>query len=409
METMFTRSKSLCLATLLIGPCAGAVELHGLVDARAVAVDASTSWLHEGMGKLRYDRSGLRLGQATLAADADLADTVSATIVANASDDRRGALGVNEAFLSWNPLPNGPWKARLKAGAFFPVTSMELDYDSVGWTPTRTVSSSAINSWIGEELRTKGIELNLSRNGRLAGSPHDFGLTAAVFGWNDEAGALLAWRGWTVSERITSLTEPLRLPDLPVYRRGGGLWQNRTIHPFHEIDHRLGYYLSANYAWRGLLEVNAMHYDNRANPNTIEDGQWGWTTRFKHLGLRLHPGAAWELAAQAMQGSTLVGRDAVYADFGAWYALASHRLGPGQATIRYDHFSADEEDDILPQDPNSEHGHALALAYALDLNPSFTLVTEFLQVNSERPARALLHTDPHQRERSLTVSLRYHF
>ncbi len=409
METMYIHAKALCLAMLLAGPCARAVELHGLVDLRAAAVDASTSWLHGGLGKLRYDRSGLRLGQATLAADAELADTVGATIVANASDDRRGAFGVNEAFLSWNPVPSGPWKARLKAGAFFPVTSMELDYASVGWTPTRTVSSSAINSWIGEELRTRGIELNLSRNGRLAGSPHDFGLTAAVFGWNDETGTLLAWRGWTVSERITSLHESLPLADLPVYRDDGDLWQTRNIHPFREIDHRQGYYLSAHYAWRGMLELTAMHYDNRANPRAIVDAQWAWATRFKHLGLRLHPGAGWELAAQAMLGSTLVGRRAVYADVAAWYVLASHRFGPGQATIRYDRFRVDEEDDILPQDPNSEHGNALALAYALDLNPSFTLVSEFLQVNSERPARALIHTDPRQRERSLTVSLRYHF
>ena len=409
METMLISPKTFLLLAALAAPWAAAVELHGQVDVRAVAADASSSWLHGGLGKLRYDRSGVRLGQATLAADADLTDTLAATIVAHGSDDRRGALGVNEAYLGWNPLPDGPWKTRVKAGAFFPVTSLELDYDSVGWTPARTVSSAAINSWIGEELRTKGIEVNFSRNGRLAGSPHDFGVTAALFGWNDETGTLLAWRGWTVSDRITSLSEPLRLADLPVYRKGGELWQNRTIHPFREIDGRLGYYLSASYAYRGMLELTAMHYDNRADSNAIEDRQWSWRTRFNHLGLRLRPGAGWEVVAQAMQGSTLLGSNEVYADYASWFALASHRLGPGQATVRYDRFSVDEEDDILPQDPNSERGHAVALAYALDLSPSFTLVTEFLRVKSERPARALIDTAPRQNERSLTVSLRYHF
>ena len=234
---------SLALAAVL-APCAAAVQLHGQLDVRAVAADASQGWLKGGLGKLRYGESGLRLGQASLALEADPFDTVSATVIANASDDRRGAFGVNEAYLAWSPVPSGPWRARVKAGAFFPVTSLELDYDSVGWTPANTVSSSAINSWIGEEVRTKGLELTVSRNGRMAGSPHDFSLTAALYGWNDETGTLLAWRGWTVSERITSLTEPLVLPDLPAYRRGGSIYQTRWIHPFREIDDRLGYYVS---------------------------------------------------------------------------------------------------------------------------------------------------------------------
>ncbi|MFP5389930.1 MAG: hypothetical protein ACLGI6_00060 [Gammaproteobacteria bacterium] len=392
---------------------ARALDLHGVVDLRAAAVSASPSWLHGGMGKLRYDDSGVRLGQATLEASGELLDQVvdnlSATVVANIHDDRRGAAGVNEAFISWNPVPGGPWKTRVKAGAFFPVTSLELDYDSVGWTPTRTVSSSAINSWIGEELRTKGIELTFSRNGRLAGSPHDFSITAALYKWNDETGTLLAWRGWSISERITSLTEPLPLPDLPVYREGTGfIDQTRAIHPFREIDDRTGFYVSSTYAWRGWLELTAMHYDNRANPMAYEDDQWGWTTRFNHVGLRARPGNGWEWVLQAMDGSTLVGPRGVNARYRSWFALASHALGPGTATLRYDHFGI-SEDDIAPADPNTEHGHALALAYALELRPEWTLVTEALRVDSTRAARALIGVAPRQRERSLSVSLRYRF
>ncbi len=392
-------------------PAARAIEVHGLVDLRAVAVDASPSWLHEGLGKLRYDQSGLRLGQATVSAAADLSDTVSATVVANASDDRRGLLGVNEAWLGWNPIPGGAWKTRVKAGAFFPASSLELDYDSVGWTPSRTVSSSAINSWIGEELRTKGLEWTVQRNGRLAGSPHDVGLSAAVFGWNDETGTLLAWRGWTLSERITSLTEPLRLSGLPVYASGGPLArQSQTIHPFREIDDRLGYYVGASYGYQGWITLTAMQYDNRANPLIVEDRQYSWRTRFQHLGVRLLPGAGWELLAQAMRGSTLMGRDAVYVNFDSWFLLASHRLGPGLATVRYDHFAVKEdEDDRIARDPNMEHGRALALAYALELTDSLNLVCELLQVKSERPARALIGVAPQQDERSLTASLRWHF
>ena len=44
----------------------------------------------------------------------------------------------------------------VKAGAFFPTISLEND--DLGWTSPYTLTPSAINSWIGEELRTIGSE-----------------------------------------------------------------------------------------------------------------------------------------------------------------------------------------------------------------------------------------------------------
>ena len=44
----------------------------------------------------------------------------------------------------------------VKAGAFFPAISLEND--DLGWTSPYTLTPSAINSWIGEELRTIGSE-----------------------------------------------------------------------------------------------------------------------------------------------------------------------------------------------------------------------------------------------------------
>jgi hypothetical protein len=406
------RSCQICFAAVatVCGAAVHAVELHGLLEGRLSAVDAPTSWTDGGLGKLRSSDSGLSLGQAMLRADADVLDTVGAAVVFNAADDRRGVVGINEAWLSWNPVPQGAWKSRLKAGAFFPVTSVEIDYDSVGWTPSRTISSSAINSWIGEELRTKGVEWTLSRNGRLADSPHNFSLTAALFNGNDPAGTLLGWRGWSISDRITSLSEPLTLPDLPVYRPTGIVFrQSRTIHLFRELDGRIGYYASASYGYRDRIEVAAMHYDNRANPLVVQDHQYGWDTRFNHVSLRAKPGGGWEVLAQAMSGNTIMGPNALNASFRSWFALASHRFGPaGNITVRCDHFRISEAD-RLPSDPNTEHGHALALAYSHDLGQSLSLVTEILNVQSERPARALIGSAPDQRERSLSTALRWRF
>lgn len=388
-----------------------ALEFSGLLDLRGLATDTQRSWTREGSGKTRVDAhsSTLRLGQAVLRTQAEFTDTLTGTLVLNAYDERAGLVDATEAFVQWSPVPVGPWKLRLKAGAFFPASSVEIDYDSTGWTPTRTLSSAAINSWIGEEIRSKGIELNLLRKGRSVGSPHDYGFTVAVFGGNDPAGTLLAWRGWSVSDRITGLREPLRLPDLPVFRAGAALAsQDRTLHIAREIDQRPGFYLGAQYAYKQSLELAAQHYDNRGDPLVLQDGQYAWNTWFDHASLRWKPGGHWDVLAQVMRGQTLMGPAAVQLGFRSAYILVSHPLGTGQLSARLDHFDT-RENDILPDDPNDETGRALAVAYRHPLSTSVNLVTELLVVRSQRGARTLIHEPVRQHENSLTSALQWRF
>ena len=257
----YLRPVWLC-ALLCTGWQAHAIEIRGLVDLRVGSSDATRSWTRDGLDKTRFDRDAgnIRLGQAFLRIDGEVANDVSASVVASASDDRRRLVDITEASLGWNPVPSSAWKTRVKFGAFFPVTSLEIDYDSIGWTPARTISSSAINSWIGEELRTQGVELTMTRKGVTEASAHDYGFTLALLGRNDPIGSLLAWRGWSISDRITGLTESIRLADLPVYRPGGGLpQQNRSIRIARELDYRPGFYVGAHYAYMGWLSVNALH------------------------------------------------------------------------------------------------------------------------------------------------------
>lgn len=403
--------RPLLCAFLASGGYLHAVELRGLIDLRVGTSDAAGSFTRDGLGKTRTDgESGnLRLGQAFLRVDGELLDSVSAMMVVSANDDRRGLLDINEAWLGWNPVPRSPWKIRAKFGAFFPTTNLEIDYDSVGWTPVRTISSSAINSWIGEEFRTQGIEFSMTRKGNLVDSSHDFGFSAAMFGRNDPAGSLLAWRGWSISDRISGITESIRLADLPVYRPSGALpLQNRSLRIAREIDHRVGYYAGAHYAHESWLRVDAMHYDNRGDPRVVKNGQYSWNTRFDHLGLRLLPGDDWTWLIQAMRGETTMGDNAVRLRYDAWYALLSHPLGVGNLTLRADRFRAQElVTDTLPSDPNSEHGRALALAYAWPINSNLSMVAEALEVRSQRRARLLIGSAPGQTERSLTVALRW--
>ncbi|NGZ87010.1 hypothetical protein [Duganella aceris] len=402
----FSRAGLLALA--VAAGDAQAAEWRGLLDVRAVAADAPRSFLDGGLGKTRSE-DGLQLGQAVLRGDADLSDTISGTLELSADDRHNGVVDVREAWLGWSPLPTGAWKTRVKVGQFFAPSSVEIDYDGIGWTPKRTISSSAINSWIGEELRTNGVEWSGRRLGRHAGARYDVGLVAAVFNGNDPTGTLLAWRGWSISDRIAGRNEALRLADLPVYRADGDIpRQSRTIHPFRELDGRLGYYVGANFNLGARLELAALRYDNRADPLVVKNGQYAWRTRFDHLSMVLRPGGGWEVLAQAMRGDTLMGNNAVSLDFQSWYALLSHPVGPGTLAARYDRFSTSEHD-ALPGDPNNETGHCLALAYSLPLTDALSLITEALRISSERAARTLIGERRAQRERSVTVALRRRF
>ncbi|WP_342116381.1 hypothetical protein [Pseudoduganella sp. OTU4001] len=399
------------LSLALLATQCYAAELHGLLDLRAAHSNSGRSFLDGGMGKTRYDTTApaVSIGQAVLRAEFDVLDTVSAGVELSGDDRHHNVVDVREAWIAWSPVPSGAWKGRVRAGYFFPPTSVEIDYEGPGWTPTRTISSAAINSWIGEELRTNGVEWSARRMGRHVDAPYDVGVVAAVFTGNDPAGTMLAWRGWSISDRIAGRNEALQLADLPVYRADGAIpRQSRTIHPFREIDGRPGYYVGGNLrAGRGL-DLAALHYDNRANPLAVQGGQYGWRTRFDHASVAWRPAPGWELLAQAMRGNTLMGANGVALDFRAWYALASRRIGRGTLALRYDRFSTSEHD-ILPDDPNNEHGHAMALAYRLPLADGWTLMFEYLFVHSDRSARDLIGEPRKQAERSLLAALRWQF
>jgi hypothetical protein len=405
-----TRPKTILALLLAFALPVQAAEWHGLLDVRGlVRATGERSWTDEGLGKLRTDADSRRvyLGQGVLRGEFDLHDTVSGTVVLNAYQDRDSVADVSEAWIAWRPVPDGPWRTRMRAGAFFPALSLENE--GLGWTPTRMLSTSAINSWLGQELRLVGLELNMARPGRAAGSEHDFGMTATLFGANDPAGTLMTWQGWNVGDRVTGLTETLRLPDLPVYRPAGFISkQTRDVRLFREIDHRLGYLLAANYGYGGWIDVAAAHYDNRGDPLVVKDGQYSWTTRFDHVSARVRPWRKWDVSMQAMRGSTVMGPNAARADFSAWYALVSHPLGSGELALRHDHFHT-RSPDIWAADNNDEDGRAWALAYDYPLAENLNLVVEALRVGSTRPARVALNTAPRQVSRNLTAALRWRF
>ena len=368
------------------------LTVNALVDTRLVSSNEAVSWLNEGLGKQRFDtdHQGLTLGQLIAVANYRVEDTLSINVAANMYSDRKNLADISEAYVSWKPVPTSSWRIKTKMGAFFPAISLENT--GLGWTNPWMISSSAINTWLGEELRTLGGEVTVSHQGMFEASPHDIELVVASFKANDPAGALLAWRGWSLGDRITGLTERILLPDIPTYAEGGQLARQVNWEEIgHEIDGRAGYYYGLGYSYAGWLKVKAYHYDNRGNPLVQQKGQYAWDTQFDSVSFKVELPQDWTVMGQFMDGYTAMGRIARGAvlDFQAYYGLLSKRLGDHRITVRFDRFSTTDLDKTL-HDNNNETGNAVAVCWSFQATEASQWGVEYLRISSHRPERAYL-------------------
>ncbi|HSD70082.1 MAG TPA: hypothetical protein VLB07_11040 [Woeseiaceae bacterium] len=380
-------------------------------------VDASgyPSWAEGSAGKLRYDpdSDGLMLSQAYADYSLRLADTLDMhTVALLYSDDIGSTIDFSEAYLQWRPMTLTENRYRLKLGAFYPRVSLENS--GPGWSTPYTISSSAINTWIAEEFRTFGAELSLSRKPQFLGGLHTLSLQAAAFYLNDPAGTLLSWKGWSVHDRQTRFGDELPLPPVPQIQPGMAFdLQDPFLAPFREIDDRIGYYINAEWSADTRFLVRIMHYDNRADPESYEDGQFGWRTKFDHVGLQATLPGDFGLIAQWMEGSTVWGWyfngvRAVDADFYSGFLLLTKSLDRHRLSLRYDLFDVSENDDF-PLDENSEYGHAWTLAYQYRATDFATLAIEWLEIETYRDAWEYFGLEDEMTESQLQISLRLRF
>ncbi|HEY5810745.1 MAG TPA: hypothetical protein VIT67_22435, partial [Povalibacter sp.] len=168
------------------------------VDLRLVAIDSPyASFTEGGLGLLRYDEQhdGLQLGFVMLDATGPITETLRYTATAYATDDGdQNPIDITEAFVEWRPYPVNSLRWRSRIGAFYPAISLENR--AIGWQSLYSISASAINTWIGEELRTIGVETAVSFAGAEGGRDFDINVFGAAYGWNDPAGILIFQRGW---------------------------------------------------------------------------------------------------------------------------------------------------------------------------------------------------------------------
>lgn len=387
---------------------AAAPQWHGYAEVRAGhAGGDDRSWRDGGLGKARFGDGGSGVEPAAALAMAwQFAPAWLASAQLQYQDGQRRPFGVLDAWVRWRPVSTTPWRWSVKAGAFFPPVSLEND--GVGWTSPWTLTPSAIDSWVGEELRATGAEFAIEhRSGEATWRG-----VAAAFDHNDPAGDLLASRGWAMGDVTSALDAELREPD--VYAGNARVPAPVVFRPFTEIDHRIGWYAGLSREGAGGSLLSLLRYDNRGDPAAWEwQGArkvFAWHTRFWSAAARGQAGGV-QWLAQAMDGATAFEpREGLYLDtrFSAAYVLAAWERGDWQPALRFDLFRARQLPETLAA-PLGEHGNAITAALNWRPRDGLRITGELLRIDSTRHQRTLEGLPPRQSGLQAQVGVRVSF
>jgi len=351
------------------------LTITGYVDLRAVAPTDQTGWLKGGLGKFRYGDNQNVGGEGVVQADLKLGDHFQAVTVLRAEPETPGVVDALETYLRYDDSDGGDFAWSVKGGAFFPTISLEND--DLGWTSPYTLTPSAINSWIGNELRTIGSEGTLRWKSGLG----TISLIGALTCCNDEAGILMADRGWSMDDRPTGLFERLRLPAATMTLFHGPPY-NRTG-MFDEIDGQVGWYLGAAWQMPGIVKLSITRYDNQGDPAAATASDNAWRTKSWSFGARTQIGSL-VLIAQQLSGYTEIAGNGfdTATKYQSGFLLGSYDLDDWRISLREDLFQTRRvgaTNNIWNEDGNATTG---AVSWSgLD---GLRLTAEVIKMNSRR-------------------------
>jgi hypothetical protein len=384
-------------------------DLTAIIDFRIVLTDGERSFADGGFGRSRFRGGGENLDVHAVPASAELvwhgpiAWNFEGTAAIAYQDEQDQPVDLIEAFVSWRPVPNGPTRFSVRAGMYWPQVSLE--HEGPAWSVADMITPSAINSWIGEEVKVVGIE---------GSAAHPLGgarvtATLGLFGFNDTAGTLLAFRGWALHDQKTGAFSRQPLPPLgPDMAGAQPQWTTPTL----EVDSRIGFYGRLAVQLAAPVSLEAFYYDNRGDPMALTpDLQWGWRTRFLNLGARVDLGSHTRIIAQALTGSTQMGLDPgeedVWVDtrFRAAFLRLTHRIGPVALSGRVDLFETRQRGEYVYAD-DSEDGWSLTGAVDWRMTDQAELIVEGLHIESDRDARSRVGIAPRQDQNVVQASMR---
>lgn len=396
------RKAATLLAVSMLAGTAGAQDLSGggYLDLRLVNSAAERAATDGGPGKTRYgdDGNAIHLAEAALYGTVQLSEDLLVFADLRYEPSQRTAVDILESYIRYRPLSLSRWRWSVKAGAFFPPVSEENT--APGWTSPWTLTPSAINSWVGEELRGIGAEGKVE----WRGDSDKLEAELAVFGWNDVAGVALADRGWVMTDRVTGLFDRLRLPNALATPNHPAVWRQ----PFEEIDNTPGWYAGLSWKHEDWGRLDLLYYDNEADPHAFR-GEYAWHTKFVGVGASTNIGGVTVLS-QVMSGDTTIqpGDEGYSTNFQSAYLLLGYRFGDWRIAARGDVFATESQD----KDPDarmSEHGTAETLAVSWQASQYLRLTVEGLRVDSFRTQRLAYGLSPGQVDHQVQLGAKFMF
>jgi hypothetical protein len=348
------------------------VWLRALLDVRVARGGEAPSWTDRGPGKTRFGGRATPAGfeRVTRFALAQLAIEVGATLPwgvraeaqANVQPDIADDYDpwLTSAFLrkEWQQEASG-WG--LQTGLM--SAPFSLEHVGPAWSPEYTLSASALNNWVWEEITVAGIEGEWWREVQ---SGLRLGIVVGLGYGPDRLGRLLALRGWTLGDGLSGANGDLQLPN------------GTRTRPFDEMDDR-----PAAYTWitlgdageRATLKLG--YLDNRGDQNT----PGVWHTRVATVGAILHPLPSIDLIVQYMRGEAWVREPTNDSSLRAFYALLSHHRGRHRVSARYDEFRVH---DLDGGNITRERGDAVTAAYAYEWGLRQRIALEYTWLSSQR-------------------------
>ncbi len=380
-------------------------------DVRLALSDSEVSWLDDAQGKGRYGNSNtdLELAETSLIIEADFDWQWQGFSQLKYDPEQKQALDVVEAYVSYKPVPTDNIQYRFRAGLLFPHISRENR--GIAWTTPFTITPSAANSWVGEEIRALALEGTAT----IKSDGQKLSFTAAIFGFNDPAGTILAYRGWAMHDVKVGAFSRLPLPPVSSIGSPGSFSDQQPlwVNPVREIDNQPGFYGAIDWSLDPQHKLGIFYYDNRGDPNVIKRNQYAWDTRFWNIYAEKKMPGRLILIAQYMTGRTEMGPKTagirqVDVDFSAGYLLASKAIGKHRVSLRRDWFDSDDNSFVI-EDNNDETGSAWTFAFSTKLNKQHRIIAELMQIDSRRPNRVDIGVEPEQTQTQFQLSYRAEF
>ena len=385
-----------------------------LLDGRLALANGERSFVHHGLGKTAFEgNSNLGYQVYAVPQEADLiwtprfTNSLSASVSAAYQRHQEHTVDLLEAFVSFLPPQKGPLGFSARAGIMWPEISLEHTTGGA-WSTVNTLTPSAINAWVGEEVKVLGLEGTV----RTSIGDNMLAFTGSAFRNDDTAGTLLSFRGWALHNEKATVFGHIPLPPLNPFI---SQLQDDQTRSFLELDHRVGFYGRVEWRPPSPVSVALFYYDNRADPTAFKafNGQlqWGWRTRFWNLGVSADLTPKTRLLAQAMSGSTIMGFETngkpwVHTRFSAAYVSVTRSLSDKAAvTGRIEGFRTHEMgSEMSPLE--SERGWSTTVALRYNISDGLTGFAEALNVRSRRGVRVNLGLDPFQAQTVFQLGLR---